>query len=676
MKRLFITIGLLLIGILNLSAQTSPFGFQSNSNLKVYINQNIISPQTWINWNSTLPISFRITDYYQELKIQNDLSIANPTGNGFFNTSYWPTTVGANPFISYQRDSSFIWHYAKFFFNGISDIGIDSGIVLSTGKTFYIGSLVGQPASYNAGPGNVPGISQKAQYISTGKNLGITSWIGEPNALQIPRKQQYPELVALNNGRAIADANIFEFDVQPYGNFISLDYVFASEEWPLNSCDSGADVMAIMLSGPGIVGEKNIAVLPGTQTPVTTKTVYPPGLACKGPEGSPWYVDNTGGQNVIYNGFTKVLRAASIVQPCQTYHVKVMVAEGVQHPYDSILRATVIGNFNQTDTVLSNSTSGWSDGLLLYDSGIFLKMGSLRSTDTVQLEALGGLSLSPAYPFAMRGCFNGKFRLSVSDSLPVARTFTLNYSGSALSGVDYQALPSTVTLPAFAKSVLVPVTVLNNGQTNNRQLVVKVQSPYGTCLPGYKQYLDTAILNIVSQYPVAVNPDDTLICVGCQVQLQTEVEPGINYTYAWSPGLGLSNTSIGNPIAAPNVSTAYTVTVTGNNGFSNCAVGSATAQVNIGNVGIKDQEIDKESLKIYPNATKDGKVQISVTNGNATSVYSMSIFTAEGKLSEQKSGTLLELNVYLSSKTFSSGSYRMILQDKAGQRFLGNFVVL
>lgn len=38
------------------------------------------------------------------------------------------------------------------------------------------------------------------------------------------------------------------------------------------------------------------------------------------------------------------------------------------------------------------------------------------------------------------------------------------------------------------------------------------------------------------------------------------------YTYLWSPGTGLNSTSIANPVAAPSVTTAYTVTVTDNAG--------------------------------------------------------------------------------------------------------------
>lgn len=481
----------------------------------------------------------------------------------------------------------------------------------------------------------------------------------------VGRLQQYPELVALNNGRAIADANIFEFDVQPYGNFISIDYVFASDEWPHNSCDSGADVMAIMLSGPGISGEQNIALLPGSNTPVTTKTVFPAGTTCH-PEmpgqASPWYVDNTGGQNVIYNGFTKVLRAAAIVQPCQTYHIRVMVADGVRHPYDTALSNYAITPVPPIDTASSNTIYDWSNGTMADDAGVFLKMGSLRSTDTVRLAAIGGLSQSADHPYALRGCFNGKLRLSVSDSLPLARTFNLHYSGSAVSGVDYQALPATVTLPAFAKYVDIPVTVLPGNQ-DDRLLTVRVQNPYGSCQPGYQAYLDTAELQILSQYPVSVSPADTGICQGCSVQLHTIAEPDISYNYVWSPALGLSSTSIANPVATPPHSTVYTLNISGSNGAATCALGTATATIQVGNVGITDKEDHGSEVWLHPNPFSNS-VRLSISNSTATALFNMDVYNLLGQRIISTRGNVTELNERLNRQmpSLASGAYWIQIQ--------------
>jgi hypothetical protein len=646
-----------LISVVSSSAQPY-YSFISNSNLRIRVSPTETSP----NWIGYLPYLFfsgyyyRIEDYYQELKSGNDLLIAQPDGNKFFRTTYT-----ASDFYHHYRDTVLPWHYGKFYFEGTSDIGIDSGIILSTGRVLHAKDSFpsSSPAS---GPGCFPGIAQKASYNSTAwGNLGVLvkfrvePYLGTPT---IPRLQQYPELVALNNGRPIADANIFEFDVQAYGDFISLDYVFASEEWPLNSCDSGADVMAIMISGPGIVGEKNIAVLPGTTTPVTTHTVYPGNLPCHSePSPSPWYVDNTNGQNVIYNGFTKVLRAASPVQPCQTYHIRVMVADGVRHPYDTANSSIPFWPGLPIDTNTCNQFYDYSNGTFGYDAGVFLKMGSLRTTDTVRITALGGLSQTAAFPYAQKNCYNARFRVSTADSFPIARTYTIQYAGNAVAGVDYQSLPTTVTIPAFSKYVDIPVTILNTNQAD-RTLMAMVKSSYGSCMPGFKIFVDTAALNIVSVYPVPILPADTTICAGCSVQLVPQLEPGVSYTYQWSPNTGLSNAAIAGPTASPAQSTQYTLQVAATNVNTTCAAGTGTAQVNIGTAGI-GQSAAGLGIGVYPNPARD---ELSLSLPEQVKVRSYRIVDLSGRTI--KSGALSNTTILI--KGLSSGSYWLQLDTNKG----------
>lgn len=62
-------------------------------------------------------------------------------------------------------------------------------------------------------------------------------------------------------------------------------------------------------------------------------------------------------------------------------------------------------------------------------------------------------------------------------------------------------------------------------------------------------------------------PGDTGICVGRSVQLNAS----IGKTYQWTPAYGLSNTTIYNPIASPEITTAYTVKVSDKDGCSDTA---------------------------------------------------------------------------------------------------------
>ena len=201
--------------------------------------------------------------------------------------------------------------------------GINSGIVLSTGKVSSV------PGAYSA-------------------TVSSTNFGGAGD----------PDLTTLA-GAATHDACILEFDIIPTGDTIKFDYIFGSEEYRNSTCGTYNDAFAFFISGPGITGLANMALVPGTTIPVTVNSVNNgvPGTGAgttlanctvMGP-GSPftaYYNDNTGGANFKIKGFTNVFTAAHDVIPCNTYHLKITIADA--------------GNF-------------------LYDSDVFIKQGSIVS---------------------------------------------------------------------------------------------------------------------------------------------------------------------------------------------------------------------------------------------------------------------------------------------------------
>ena len=106
----------------------------------------------------------------------------------------------------------------------------------------------------------------------------------------------------------------------------------SSEEYnPLYVC-SYNDAFALLLSGPGIIGKKNLALVPGTNLPVTITNVNnvtaPPASCINNPQ---YYVDNTANTWFTHDGHTKLFIAKSEVQPCQTYHLKFVIADRDDH---------------------------------------------------------------------------------------------------------------------------------------------------------------------------------------------------------------------------------------------------------------------------------------------------------------------------------------------------------
>jgi len=71
----------------------------------------------------------------------------------------------------------------------------------------------------------------------------------------------------LAGGAANMDQIIVEFNVKANGNLLSIEYVFASDEYPENVCSSEADVFGITISGVGVTGpySGNAALMTVTQ---------------------------------------------------------------------------------------------------------------------------------------------------------------------------------------------------------------------------------------------------------------------------------------------------------------------------------------------------------------------------------------------------------------------------
>ncbi|HWK80248.1 MAG TPA: choice-of-anchor L domain-containing protein, partial [Thermomicrobiales bacterium] len=172
------------------------------------------------------------------------------------------------------------------FSGGTSGIGIDTGIVLSTGM---VASVVGP---------NTSG--------STGSAIG-----GSGDA----------QLDALA-GIATHDAAVLSLDFVPQGNRITLQFVFASEEYPEFVGIGYTDVMAIFVNG------QNCALVNGQ--PVGIDTV-------NSSTNSANYRNNTGGQETQMDGLTTVLTCTASVTPGQANTLKIAVADGGDGYYDSAI---------------------------------------------------------------------------------------------------------------------------------------------------------------------------------------------------------------------------------------------------------------------------------------------------------------------------------------------------
>lgn len=312
------------------------------------------------------------------------------------------------------------------------------------------------------------------------------------------------------------DAVVLEFDFVPTGDSIKFDYIFGSEEYPEFVNAGFNDVFAFIISGPGFSGPfanggENIALIPGTVTPVTIDNVND-GL------NSQYYVDNNNGTDpngVVYDGYTVTLTALAEVQCGATYHLKFAISDA---------------------------------GDDRFDSGVFLEARSFNSNAIeVDITTLSGDSA------IVEGCTSAtiNFTRPDADSLLLVPVYV---SGNAINGVDYTGLPDTITFNPGDTTVTITVDALEDGlfEPIKDTLIITV---YSLNLCG-DTVVSTGVIYIQEDYNLSIQTEDvSVLCPADSVMLVASAGGGNpDYTYTWSSG------DVGDTIYVP-VTTTMTYTV-------------------------------------------------------------------------------------------------------------------
>jgi len=184
--------------------------------------------------------------------------------------------------------------------------------------------------SFSGGPGNI-GLSNGI--ILTSGNVNLAPGPNQPlKASAVNMTVGDPDLEILSPGGLSFDACVLEFDFVPFYEYVWFQFVFASEEYPEFAGSAFNDVFGFFISGPGITGpysgnSKNIALIPGTEVPVSINNVNQ--------DVNPEYYVFNDSNFVQYDGFTTVLTAESEVEPMGTYHIKLAIGDISDFIYDS-----------------------------------------------------------------------------------------------------------------------------------------------------------------------------------------------------------------------------------------------------------------------------------------------------------------------------------------------------
>ena len=287
---------------------------------------------------------------------------------------------------------------------GLSSIGLDSGVVLST-------------VDVNNLP--LPGGFGDPPFVAgTSGEWGTADMGTATNNDLLTVANSVPALIGQTFSVSTAnDAAVLEFDFVPSDDTVQFRYVFGSNEYLTWINSSFNDVFGFFVSGPGIAGPYtsptgfpngsiNIATVPGSNPalPITISSVQPA-------LNQQFYIDNPANIDVSMNGYTTVLTATMVVVPCETYHIRLAIADGSDNSLDSWV-------FLEANSFSSNSIS--LNAVPSYPPGV--------GGDSTLFEGCGSVDLIfERYDF-------------------LTDTFVINYTigGTATNGVDYALLPDSI----------------------------------------------------------------------------------------------------------------------------------------------------------------------------------------------------------------------------------------
>ncbi|MFZ4544693.1 MAG: choice-of-anchor L domain-containing protein [Saprospiraceae bacterium] len=387
-----------------------------------------------------------------------------------------------------------------FFANGTGVLEMDRGVIMSNAKLIH----VGWPASHACG---------------LQLNYGAVS-------------RPEPSLGFM------VFPNILEFDVVSKGNQLSFDYFFGSEEYCEYLLSTKYTAFGLYVSGPGIIGAPNIAMVPSTTSVINSKNInhntnssfYNSNVTTLNTSGpcaghpnvpnSPYAMAASTG--FMFDGFSKVITSSINVVPCQTYHVKAIFTNinGVSEP-----------------------------------SAVFLKE---RDCDFPDAEFVN--TTDPTSSQVIEGCHSAELRFYRPSTSNIALPFVINYivenTSTATAGADYVAnFPGQITIPPGQTSIAIPVTIINDGIAETIEQIDVTVLNSASC----NGIIQTSLF-IKDPTPLLLSADDVVNC-SPTATLNVSVTGGsMPYSYLWQNGANSASITV--PKSTSGGTSTYFVTVT------------------------------------------------------------------------------------------------------------------
>ncbi len=365
-------------------------------------------------------------------------------------------------------------------------------------------------------------------------------------------------LRSTGNTQSMNDVAVLQFDFIPSGEEVSFKYSFASEEYPGFVCSSFNDVFGFFISGPynengelvtneGVVyNYTNIALIPGTESPVTINTVNNGVAAGSAPNcdltNTQYFIMNSN-NNCKMNGYTTELSTKSVnVVPCRIYKMELAICD--------------VGD-------------------KAYNSAVYLAANSFRIDEYSLSKPQPAPGVENPNRF-IKGCDHYDLYMYINRPATDGETHSLVFQGGdAVEGEDYQLtdengnpVGTMLTFNEGDTSAMLKIQFLEDPNDNPgdiTQLVIMTEE-VNDCAAR-----DTLILELVAPTPLEHTlqrqtadgwveiTDDIVYCgdvLPVNEELNIEVQGNIgDLTYQWS--YGNETTEVQNTVPVINPMTVY-----------------------------------------------------------------------------------------------------------------------
>jgi gliding motility-associated-like protein len=429
-----------------------------------------------------------------------------------------------------------------------SNIGLDSGIIMSTGDIFDA-----------PGPNNAT--NSTTQFFTPG-DADLTNIIGSNTY----------------------DAAVLEFDFMPVSDTVRFRYVFSSEEYHEYVNSGFNDVFGFLLSGPNPSGgnyvNENIALIPGTATPVSINNVNAGFIPTSGgaannfpgtsPSNMAYFIANGNGNGtghptlnldgltVEYDGFTVVLTAWAHVIPCQTYHIKLAIADVNDRQLDSgvFLEANSFGSdedeavadfFHSAPVCVGEGVDFVNNGSTGSGVTYIWDFGTGATPDSSYLENPSGIVYdSPGFKTVKQtvilNC--GMSVVTSSQVIYIREEPTASFTNTPVScnnePIDFTNTGTSGSAWTYSWDFgngAIPASSNTENPTNisyttSGEKIIRLTISNGYC---FDTYVDTLV---IAETPTANFTSTAPECTGLDVDFTNTGSTGGTWTYAWNFGSG------------------------------------------------------------------------------------------------------------------------------------------